>query len=73
MVFIIGETFFVRLNTYFNLFRTLARTIKIQQETIDELQQFDLLVEGENDIKSLNDINLYGQMNSLDRQSREKM
>ena len=53
MVFIIGETIFVQ-------------TIEIQQETIGELKSFDLLIEGnaENDIKSLNKINVFGQMKS---------
>ena len=61
MVFIIGETIFVQ-------------TIEIQQETIGELKSFDLLIEGnaENDIKSLNKINVFGQMKSLVGQSREK-
>ena len=40
----------------------------MQQETIDELKLFDLFVE---ESWHLNDV--YGQMKSLDRQSREKM
>ena len=46
----------------------------MQQETIDELKQIGILVEGntENDDESLNNTNVYGQIVSLDRLSRGK-